>query len=95
MSHGAISPVSFHMPGHKGKTFYVENGYGEFLDVIMDCDITEIPGADNLFQAEEIIKVTMEKYKELYDNILVTSVLYGKTTTLHFFKQKECLKTYS
>ena len=66
MSHGAISPVSFHMPGHKGKSFYVENGYGEFLDAIMDCDITEIPGADNLFQAEEIIKVTMEKYKKLY-----------------------------
>ena len=66
MSHGAASPVSFHMPGHKGKAFYVDNGYGEFLDAIMDCDITEIPGADNLFQAEEIIKVTMEKYKKLY-----------------------------
>ncbi len=67
MSHGAAGPVSFHMPGHKGKAFYVENGYGEFLDAIMDCDITEIPGADNLFQAEEIIKVTMEKYKSLYE----------------------------
>lgn len=67
MSHGAISPVSFHMPGHKGKQFYIDNGYGEFLDVIMDCDITEIPGADNLFQAEDIIKTTMEKYKRLYE----------------------------
>ena len=68
MSHGAISPVSFHMPGHKGKSFYVENGYGEFLDEIMNCDITEIPGADNLFQAEEVIRVTMNKYKALYES---------------------------
>ena len=67
MSHGATSPVSFHMPGHKGKAFYVDNGYGEFLDAIMDCDITEIPGADNLFQAEEVIKVTMDKYRNLYE----------------------------
>ncbi len=67
MSHGANNPVSFHMPGHKGKAFYVENGYGEFLDAIMDCDITEIPGADNLFQAEEIIEVTMQKYRQLYE----------------------------
>lgn len=68
MSHGAMGPVSFHMPGHKGKSFYVENGYGEFLDAIMDCDITEIPGADNLFQAEEIIRFTMDKYKSLYES---------------------------
>ena len=56
------------MPGHKGKSFYVENGYGEFLDEIMNCDITEIPGADNLFQAEEVIRVTMDKYKNLYES---------------------------
>ena len=33
----------------------------------MDCDITEIPGADNLFQTEGIIQETQEKYRELYD----------------------------
>ena len=68
MSHGATRPVSFHMPGHKGKAFYVDNGYGEFLEEIMNCDITEIPGADNLFQAEEVIRVTMDKYKSLYES---------------------------
>ena len=67
IKHGAEGPVSFHMPGHKGKAFYVENGYGEFLDAIMDCDITEIPGADNLFQNEGIILETMEKYRKLYE----------------------------
>lgn len=64
--HAALDPVSFHMPGHKGSHIYRENGYGEFLDMIMDCDITEIPGADNLFQTESIIAETMEKYRELY-----------------------------
>ena len=54
------------MPGHKGSRIYRENGYGEFLDLLMDCDITEIPGADNLFRAESIIAETMEKYRRLY-----------------------------
>ena len=34
----------------KTELYTAENGYGDFLDKIMDCDITEIPGADNLFQ---------------------------------------------
>lgn len=66
LSHAGRNPVSFHMPGHKGSAIYRENGYGAFLDHFMDCDITEIPGADNLYQAEEIIADTMEKYRKLY-----------------------------
>lgn len=60
-------PTSFHMPGHKGSEFYRDYGHGEFLDRIMDCDITEIPGADNLFQAEGIIKDIQDRYAHLYD----------------------------
>lgn len=66
MDHAGRNPVSFHMPGHKGSRIYRENGYGDFLDMIMDCDITEIPGADNLFQTEGIIAETMKKYQRLY-----------------------------
>ena len=55
------------MPGHKGSAIYRENGYGDFLGAIMDCDITEIPGADNLFQTEGIIAQTMERYRRLYN----------------------------
>ena len=65
-AHGQTEPVSFHMPGHKGAAIYRENGYGEFLDHFMDWDITEIPGADNLFQAESIIAETMNRYKTMY-----------------------------
>jgi len=66
LSHADRNPVSFHMPGHKGSAIYRENGYGAFLDCIMDCDITEIPGADNLYQAEDIIADTMAAYRKLY-----------------------------
>ncbi|MDO4396001.1 MAG: arginine decarboxylase, partial [Clostridia bacterium] len=48
LEHRASDPVWFHMPGHKGSKIYRENGFGEILDALMDCDITEIPGADNL-----------------------------------------------
>lgn len=54
------------MPGHKRSELYRRLGYGDFLEHIMDCDITEIPGADNLFQTEGIIRETQEKYQNLY-----------------------------
>ncbi|MGN0704684.1 MAG: aminotransferase class I/II-fold pyridoxal phosphate-dependent enzyme [Lentihominibacter sp.] len=66
LKHAGDSPVSFHMPGHKGSAFYRKNGYDDFLGNIMDCDITEIPGADNLFQMESIIRQTADKYSRLY-----------------------------
>lgn len=65
--HAEKNAVSFHMPGHKGEAIYRENGYDEFLDKMMNCDITEIHGADNLFQAEGIIRETMNRYKAIYD----------------------------
>ena len=66
LKHKDKHPVSFHMPGHKGSAIYREHGYGEFLDNMMDCDITEIPGADNLYQTEGVLKETMERYRRLY-----------------------------
>lgn len=66
LKHTGLCPVSFHMPGHKGSELYRRLGYGDFLEHIMDCDITEIPGADNLFQTEGIIRETQEKYQNLY-----------------------------
>lgn len=68
LSHAHRKSVSFHMPGHKGQAIYRNHGYGSFLDSIMDCDITEITGADNLFQAEGILKESQEIYSKLYDS---------------------------
>ena len=46
MEHSSKDPVSFHMPGHKGSRLYDEFGYRDFLDSVMECDVTEIMGAD-------------------------------------------------
>ncbi len=67
LEHAAQKPVSFHMPGHKGSDIYKRYGYDAFINNFIDCDITEIPGADNLFQTEGIIKETAERYKALYN----------------------------
>ena len=67
LQHASEKPASFHMPGHKGSAIFRKYGYGDFLDNFVDCDITEIPGADNLFQAEGIIMEAQQKYSRLYD----------------------------
>lgn len=67
LEHAKINPISFHMPGHKGSALYRRCGFGEFLDNIFDCDVTEIRGADNLFQAEGILKEAQERYADLYE----------------------------
>lgn len=59
--------VSFHMPGHKGSHLYRRFGYHDFLDHFVDYDITEIPGADNLFQTESVIKGVQDHYTKLYN----------------------------
>ncbi len=66
LDHAAQRTVSFHMPGHKGSNLYRRFGYDGFLDQMMDCDITEIPGADNLFQPEGVLRNTMDRYRNLY-----------------------------
>lgn len=65
--HRKKGAVSFHMPGHKGSRLYRRFGYHEFLDNIMDYDITEIAGADNLFQTGGVIKGVQDHYARLYD----------------------------
>ena len=67
MQHEKEKPISFHMPGHKGMELYKRYGYDDFIAKMMDCDITEIIGADNLFQAEGIIRAAQERYAALYD----------------------------
>ena len=67
LEHAEAQPVSYHMPGHKGSALYRRLGYGRWLDNFMDCDINEIPGADNLFQAEDVLKDIQDRYAKLYD----------------------------
>ena len=59
--------VSFHMPGHKGRrSFFDKAGYASLLSNAASFDITEIPGADSLFDPHSVIKAVMDNYAELY-----------------------------
>ena len=59
--------VSFHMPGHKGRSaLYDEAGYGQLLRNAAAYDITEIPGADSLFSPRGALRNVMDNYAELY-----------------------------
>ena len=59
--------VSFHMPGHKGRSVQFEKaGYGQLLKEAAAWDITEIPGADSLFSPRGALRNVMENYAELY-----------------------------
>ena len=63
----AAGDVSFHMPGHKGRSaLYEEAGYGELLRNAAAWDITEIPGADSLFCPRGALRNVMDNYAELY-----------------------------
>lgn len=53
--------LSFHMPGHKGK-----DCNNLLMDNAFMLDTTEIPGMDNLYHAEGIIKNSQEAAAELY-----------------------------
>jgi len=66
LDHASMKPVSFHMPGHKGSDLYKKFGHEKFLANFFDYDITEIEGADNLFQREGIIAATSARYARLY-----------------------------
>lgn len=66
-SDGSGRLISFHMPGHKGRSdIYEKIGYGDFLKNIVTCDITEIPGADALFCPETTLRAVMDNYADLY-----------------------------
>ena len=82
LEHADKDPVSFHMPGHKGADIFRKYGYGEFLDRFVDCDVTEITGADNLFQPEGIIKDVMDRYAALYDVQNSYLLINGSSTGL-------------
>ena len=58
--------VSFHMPGHKGRRIFDMHGMKEEIDSLVDGDVTEIPGADNLFIHDGVIKEIMDGYKRIY-----------------------------
>lgn len=83
IEHKKQNPVSFHMPGHKGRpNLYEKYGYGDFLQNAIGNDITEITGADALPQPRGIIRRVMENYRELYDVLYTELLVNGSSTGL-------------
>lgn len=83
ISHEKANPISFHMPGHKGRgEIYEQYGYEDFLQNIIGCDITEIPGADALTQPEDCLRRVMENYAELYGVRHTELLVNGSSTGL-------------
>ena len=64
----------FHMPGHKGR--------GEAF-ALYDYDITEIPGADNLHDAQGIIARAQKKLAAIYRSDEAAILVNGTTTGIH------------
>ena len=57
-----------HMPGHKGRDIFIKTGHGRLLEHLAEVDITEIPGADDLFNPAQDgpIGQMMDWYAALY-----------------------------
>lgn len=64
----------FHMPGHKGR--------GDAF-ALYDYDITEIPGADNLHDAQGIIAKAQKKLATIYHSDEAAILVNGTTTGIH------------
>lgn len=63
-NHAKSRPVSFHVPGHKGSAFFERLGIALPAVPAADRDLTEIPGADNLFAGNGILGETARRYAE-------------------------------
>lgn len=79
------SPVRVHMPGHKGHAL-PDCGFGDaFL-----YDITEIPGADALFEAEGIIRQSEENAKRLFGTAETVYSAGGSTLCIQAMLSTAC-----
>lgn len=67
IEHAKKKPVSFHMPGHKGRFRTFEKyGFKDFASSLINQDITEIRGADVLGCPNSVIRNVMDNYRDLY-----------------------------
>lgn len=69
--------ISFHVPGHKRTPLY--ESYFEKLHNILDVDLTEFPGTDDLFDAQSCIQ-TSQNILANHLNTVKSYYLVGGTT---------------
>lgn len=73
--------ISFCMPGHKQGLGFLETKIGEeFYNNILQLDITEVDGVDNLHHPEGIIKESLELLKNFYGSKKSYFLVNGSTS---------------
>ncbi|MGM0524239.1 MAG: aminotransferase class I/II-fold pyridoxal phosphate-dependent enzyme [Bacillota bacterium] len=71
-------PVSFHVPGHKNGQVLPHESWEVFRDV-MRYDLTELPGLDDLHQAEDVIAEAETLAREFFDSRETFFLVNGST----------------
>lgn len=73
--------ASFCMPGHKHGRGFLSTDIGkELASLIINCDITEVDGLDNLHNAEGIIKEAEDLLSQLYNSKKSHFLVNGSTS---------------
>lgn len=73
--------ASFCMPGHKnGRGFLATDIGKELAGLIINCDITEVDGLDNLHNAEGIIREAEDLLSQLYNSKKSHFLVNGSTS---------------
>ncbi|NLY17367.1 MAG: aminotransferase class I/II-fold pyridoxal phosphate-dependent enzyme [Clostridiaceae bacterium] len=71
--------IKMHMPGHKGG-----KGFAKwFVENLVQYDITEIPGLDNLHNPESVIKASMERCANVFGARKSFYLVNGSTSGIH------------
>lgn len=73
--------ISFHVPGHK----YSERlkKYFDKLDSILDIDVTEIPGTDDLFDSQEALLESQKNASKIYKTKESFFLVNGTTSGIY------------
>ncbi len=77
--------ISFHMPGHKNGRLL-----SSYFSDILKCDITEIPGADNLHDPREAIKETQTQISDFYGSNKSYILVNGSTAGIYSAVMSVC-----
>nr|WP_272507437.1 aminotransferase class I/II-fold pyridoxal phosphate-dependent enzyme [Clostridium aestuarii] len=73
--------ISLCMPGHKGGKGFLDTAIGrELYKNIIECDITEVDGVDNLHNPEGIIKEAQERLSRFYGSKKSYFLVNGSTS---------------
>lgn len=70
----------WHMPGHKRKALWQQgSAVQEMLADVMQFDVTEVPGTDDLYQADGFIADSMKQLGEIYGTVASYYLVNGST----------------